>query len=70
MSIPSLFLTQHDLRSAEGAQRAATFRSAPNARPRRTGEPPRARKKPHCSVQLRSPVYPHFILKRSQESLS
>ncbi|AZD81092.1 hypothetical protein C4K15_4539 [Pseudomonas chlororaphis subsp. aurantiaca] len=29
MSIPSLFLTQHDLRSAEGAQRVATFRTEP-----------------------------------------
>ncbi|CAI8846937.1 hypothetical protein EMIT0373P_20916 [Pseudomonas chlororaphis] len=29
MSIPSLFLTQHGLRSAEGAQRAATFHAEP-----------------------------------------
>ncbi|CAI8996114.1 hypothetical protein EMIT051CA3_70280 [Pseudomonas chlororaphis] len=31
MSIPSLFLTQHGLRSAEGAQRAATFRTEPRS---------------------------------------
>ncbi|AZC34327.1 hypothetical protein C4K23_5987 [Pseudomonas chlororaphis] len=29
MSIPSLFLTQHGLRNAEGAQHAATFRTDP-----------------------------------------
>jgi len=62
MSIPSLFLTQHERAQPLFVQLLTLDRVAP-------GELQRVRK-PHRPAQLRSPVYLHFILKRSQESLS